>query len=184
MGVTHTTGPAALRLRQALEQLSKVKGQVGWFESAKYADGTPVAYVAAIQEFGDPSHNIPPRATIRPTCAAPRTVWAALAQAQARAVIRGEVSAVAMMDHIGMQAAGDISKAIATLTSPPLSEITIELRRRKRAGHAISGKTVGEAARATQAPGYQPGDAGAAENKPLVFSGILLATLTNTVEGA
>lgn len=184
MGVTHNTGPATLRLRVALEQLGKVKGQVGFFESAKYADGTPVAYVAAIQEFGDPEHGIPPRSFMRPTMASRQNVWRELAQSQARAVVRGEVSAVAMMDRIGLQAAGDISKTISQITSPPLSEVTIELRRRKRAGHAISGKTVGDAARAVSAEGYQQGDAGAAENKPLVFSGILLASLSHNVEGA
>lgn len=30
----------------------KVTSKVGWFEGAKYEDGTPVAYVASIQEFG------------------------------------------------------------------------------------------------------------------------------------
>lgn len=167
MGVTHTPGPAALRLRQALEQLSKVKGQVGWFDSAKYADGTPVAYVAAIQEFGDPAHNIPPRATIRPTCAARQPVWRELAQTWARRVIRGEVSAVAMMDRIGMQAAGDISKAISTLTSPPLKPETVKARLRKMKGGGVKRGAISITAA-----------------KPLVDSGVLLATLSHNVEGA
>ena len=27
-------------------------GKAGWFHTSRYADGTPVAYIAAIQEFG------------------------------------------------------------------------------------------------------------------------------------
>ena len=44
-------GPGIKKLVVALEK-SSIKAQVGWFPGAKYADGTPVAYVAAIQEFG------------------------------------------------------------------------------------------------------------------------------------
>lgn len=166
MGVTHQTGPAALRLRVALEQLGKVRGQVGWFESAKYADGTPVAYVAAIQEFGDPEHDIPPRSFVRTTQAARAPVWRELAQTWARRVIRGEVSAAAMMGRIGMQAAGDISKTISQINSPPLKPETVKARLRKLKGG-----------------GVRRGAISITAAKPLVDSGIMLATLSHNVEG-
>jgi hypothetical protein len=181
MGVTHRPGPAAAKLNAALKELDGVKGAVGWFETAKYADSTPVAYVACIQEFGD--GKIPPRPFMRPTMAAQQQVWADLARAWSRRVIRGEVSAIAMMDRVGLQAAGDISKTIANITTPPLSPVTIELRRRAREGDTINGRAVGEAAQAVQSGDAPGGNAGASENKPLVFSGIMLATLTHTVEG-
>ncbi len=49
------------RLQKALSAADKSDLQVGWFESAKYDDGTPVAGVAAIQEFGSAKNRIPPR---------------------------------------------------------------------------------------------------------------------------
>ena len=37
---------------KAMLAINKMQTKVGWGESAKYEDGTPVAYVAAIQEYG------------------------------------------------------------------------------------------------------------------------------------
>lgn len=180
MGVTHTPGPGLQRLHVALDQLAGVKGKVGWFESAKYADGTPVAYVATIQEFGHGA--IPPRPFMRPTTEAKRGAWRDIAARGAKAVLKGTVTGKAMMDTIGLQAAGDISKTISQITTPQLAPTTIELRRRARAGQTITGKTVGAAHKAVNAGATPRGDAGASENKPLVFTGILLATLTSAVE--
>jgi hypothetical protein len=44
-------GPGIKVLEKALK-ISGMKTSVGWFPGAKYQDGTPVAYVAAIQEYG------------------------------------------------------------------------------------------------------------------------------------
>lgn len=44
-------GPGIKTLKKGLE-ISGMKTSVGWFPGAKYQDGTPVAYVAAIQEHG------------------------------------------------------------------------------------------------------------------------------------
>ena len=50
---------------KAIEDLKKIDevAQVGWFENAKYPNGTLVAYVALIQENGasDGKTIIPPR---------------------------------------------------------------------------------------------------------------------------
>lgn len=58
------------RYQRRLEEiLRKVKGvkkvRVGFLENAKYPDGTQVALIAAIQDFGAPSRNIPPRPFFR-----------------------------------------------------------------------------------------------------------------------
>lgn len=39
-------------LRSRIKELDGKVAKAGWFESSKYEDGTPVAYVASIQEFG------------------------------------------------------------------------------------------------------------------------------------
>lgn len=50
---------AAKQVEAALN--SKAKLRVGFLENATYPDGTPVAFVAAVQNFGAPKVGIPPR---------------------------------------------------------------------------------------------------------------------------
>lgn len=54
------------RLEEILRKIKSVKKvRVGFLENAKYPDGTSVALIAAIQDFGAPSRNIPPRPFFR-----------------------------------------------------------------------------------------------------------------------
>lgn len=177
--VVRKPGPGAKKLQVLLEGLKTDKvGKVGWFETAKYQDGTPVAYVAAIQEFG--YGPIPPRPFFRPTITTSQAEWRAIAQSGARAILAGNATMEAVLDQIGLVAAGDVVKTISQIYNPPLSPITIELRRRRRAGNAISGRTVGDAAKATQSAFWSGGSGSA--YKPLNDSGYMIATLTHAVE--
>lgn len=181
------------RIMARLEHLpAELKGKevrVGWFESAVYEDGTPVAYVATIQEYGDPSHNIPPRPFLRTAIADRKSEWIALLRDGFKAVARDEMRAEAALDLVGLQAAGDIRKAITRVTSPPLSPITLLLRKWKRQGRAITGKTVGEAAAtiaAAKAPGasaaaMRSADTSGVPSAPLQDTGLMVATLTHSV---
>lgn len=114
------------RLVAALRELDGVQAKTGWFETAKYKDGTPVALVAAIHEFGAPGAGIPARPFMRPTVAEKREAWMRNLEAGATEVLRGNMSASAVLEAVAMRAAGDISKAISRVTSPPLSPITIK----------------------------------------------------------
>ena len=49
------------------EEFDGMVAQVGFPSGINYEDGTNVAYVATIQEFGAPEANIPPRPFMRPT---------------------------------------------------------------------------------------------------------------------
>lgn len=51
--------------------------KIGWFPSAQYEDGTSVAYVAAIQEFGAPEVKIPPRPFMQPSIQTHMPEWRA-----------------------------------------------------------------------------------------------------------
>lgn len=159
MKLQRTPGPARERLRVLIQGLGTMKGRVGWFESSKYPDGTPVAYIAAIHEFGYPGGNIPPRPTMRPTIEAQRHTWSTMFGQGAKAILAGNETPHTVMEKMGLLAAADIRKAIASLTSPPLKPETIKNRLRQRA----DGETVGGL------------------DKPLVFSRILLTTLTHQV---
>lgn len=156
-----------------LRELNGVETAVGWFENARYENGTPVAYVAAIQELGKHA-----RPFLRPTINEKSGDWAVLMGRGARAVLDHGESPESVLDKVGFQVEGDISKTISEIYAPPLSPITILLRYWRRQGRKITGRTVGEAARAIAQPGYvQP----AVSDKPLVDSGILLDTLTHQV---
>ncbi len=159
--VKRTSGPGGARLYNALKQIDSKVAKVGWFESSKYENGTPVAYIATIHEYGVPEKNIPMRPTMRPTMQAQRAQWASLAQAGFTGVFRGTETASTAMEKIGAKAAGDIRKAISQLHTPPLKVKTVKAR--------LRGKKQGRVVSLTIA-------------KPLVDSGMLLNTLTHTVE--
>ena len=67
-------------------------------------------------------------------------------------------------------------QAIAEVYAPPLSPITVLLRKWKKDGRTITGKTVGEAAAAIKA-GEDPGG----DDKPLNATGLLIASMHNAV---
>lgn len=50
--------------------------RVGFLEGATYPDGTTVAMVAAVQEFGSPANNIPPRPFMRTAIEQKKQRWA------------------------------------------------------------------------------------------------------------
>jgi hypothetical protein len=162
--VVRTKGPAYDPFVRALADIDKVTGKVGWFETAHYPDGgPPVALVAAVNEYGWPEHNIPPRLGMRATADAMHAVWTAWAFRESQRVLKGEITAAQAMESLTAKAAGDIRKHIATVTQPPLKVATVKAR--------LRGKDQGNVVSISAA-------------KPLVHTGHLLVTLTNIVEHA
>jgi hypothetical protein len=146
-------------LKVILNGLKDKSAKVGFFESAKYEDGTPVAYVATIQEFGAPSQSIPARPFMRPAIKENEKAWSSIAESGARAVLRGAATINDVMEAIGGRAASDIQTSITQVKTPALKDSTIAARLRKRS----DGKTVGNL------------------TKPLVDSGLMLASVTHLV---
>lgn len=145
------------QLKVILEGIQGKRGKVGWFESAKYPDGTPVAYVSAIQEFGYAAGGIPPRPFIRPTIRRELSAWKGIAAAVSKRVVDGLAQPADIMEAIGLKAATDIKKTINQISSPRLKPATIAARRRRNAN---------------------------ATDKPLIDTGHMYETLTNIVEDA
>lgn len=160
MKVVRVVEPAGRQLEIALKNLEGKVGKVGWFEKSKYENGTPVAYVATIQEYGYSPRNIPPRPFMRPTIVEKQNEWRAIAESGARAVLKNTKTVADVMEGIGLKAAGDIRKKISAIFAPPLSPKTIEARLRRRADKKTMGLLT----------------------KPLIDTGIMFGTLTNTVE--
>lgn len=159
--VRRVPGPAAGPLQRAVRSLEDIVGKVGWFQTAHYKDGTSVAYVAAIHEFGVPEKNIPPRLGMRATADEKRAKWAGVAEQSAKQILAGNMTPWEGMERLGLVAAGDVRKHITEVTQPPLKVATVKAR--------LAGKRQGNVVSVTIA-------------KPLVRIGELLGSLTNTVE--
>jgi hypothetical protein len=130
--VKRTPGPGAVNLEKALRDLERLQAEVGWNASSRYEDGTPVAYVATIQEFGSPQQGIESRSFQRTTLDAKQAEYAELMGKGGRAVFAGKLSARKMLDSMGLQVAGDMRKKIADGSFKALADSTIAARARRR----------------------------------------------------
>lgn len=158
--VKRTSGPGEKQLQLALRNLDKKVGKVGWFSSAVYEGGPPVAYVATIQEYGYAGKNIPPRPFMRPTVVKYRKKWGVLAGKYAEAIAKGQKTVSDMMEGLGQTARGNIQQTISEVFEPELKKKTVQARKNRKTDK----KTVGNL------------------TKPLIDTGLMLATVTNTVE--
>ena len=167
------------RLAASIAELPKKRAAVGFFDTAVYPDGTPVAYVATIQEFGH--GKIPPRSFMRSTISEQREAWQNTLAQGARRVLADKLTVDQMLEAFGMKAAGQIKEKIASIMAPALSPITLELRALKKQGVKISAKTVGIAAQDYALDGLSSA-ASAVSNKPLVDTGYLISSVDSKVE--
>lgn len=111
------------------DKLMTARGvKVGFLENAKYPDGKPVALIAAIQEFGAPNKNIPPRPYFRGMIAEKRNEWPL---AIARLFIANKYDARATLAQTGAAIKGQLQEAISKFAGTPLSPRTIAKK-----GHA------------------------------------------------
>lgn len=161
MPVTKTVNKEAMRALDGVVAMGRVEGKVGWFDSARYSNGVPVALVAAVNEFGWPEHNIPPRLGMRATAEASKGPWQNVSATAAKRVAKGTLSPFEAMDLITQVAAGDVRKHITEVRSPPLAVNTVKAR--------LAGKKQGRVVSISI-------------SKPLVASGLLLNTLTGKAE--
>lgn len=146
-------------LRQTVKALDGSQSKVGWFPSAVYEGGAPVAGVAYVQEFGSPSRGIPPRLGMRNTATEKRQEWAKTAETISRAAAQGKIAPGQVMEAVALAAEGAVRETITKVTSPALKQATIDARKRRLAnGGAGAQASIG---------------------KPLVDTGILLNTLTS-----
>lgn len=128
-----TKKPGKLELfERAAKEFDQLAAYAGWFSSAKYPNGTPVAYIATVHEFGDPASGIPSRSFQRPTVTANQQAWSKLLAAGARKALKGETTARKVLDALGLQVAGDIRTAIARGNFQELKESTKRARARRR----------------------------------------------------
>lgn len=131
---TRANGPAGGydALRKRIADIKALQAEAGWFSSSVYPDGTPAAYVATVHEFGVPEKNIPSRSFWRVAQEKYGQGWAVLMGKGALRVMEGKMTAQAMYDALGVQAAGDIRETLARGTYQKLADATVAARARKR----------------------------------------------------
>ncbi len=172
-------------LKSRVLELDRLSVFVGWLESAVYDDSTPVAGVAAVQEYGAPSRGIPPRPFLRPTEDEKMKDWKAIIEWGAKAILKGTMTAKDVMNVLGSKMVGDIKGAITDISGPELSPITIALRKiRNDDKYKIGGKLVGAVAGAIADGKTGPGELGDQSfgNKDILReTGYMIATLTHEV---
>lgn len=162
-----------------LKELEKYSTRVGWFEDKTYEDGTPVAYIASIQEFGHGA--IPARPFMRPAYENNREKWRKIAEDSAKKVLDGTMTAKASMDLLGVVAQEDIADAIIAVNAPPLSPLTILARKyRKVVGSKIPGAaTLGALDKLLKSG---KADLSGVSTKPLQDTGQMLADVSFITE--
>ncbi|MCJ2136650.1 hypothetical protein MKK69_21810, partial [Methylobacterium sp. J-026] len=124
MAVTVTGGDKLeARLKEMASDLRRASTvEVGWLDGATYPDGTPVALVALINEFGNAAHGQPPRPAIRNTIAVNATEWQAKFAVLLTANSYDTDKALALMGEI---IKGDLQQAITEYSGPPLKPSTV-----------------------------------------------------------
>lgn len=141
-------------LAKQVEMLGRLKAEVGWQDTAKYPDGTPVALVAQTHEYGSPARRIPPRPMVRPTILAEKNTWSGAMGQGVKAVMQGTRTPLQVMQAIGELAAGDVRLAITQINGPTLATSTKMARKRR----------------------------GLETEKPLQATGLMLASCTSIVK--
>lgn len=144
------------RLKQAQSIKNKVV-KVGVVEHQHYDDDTPVAFVASVHEYGTHDEHIKPRPFFRPTIAENKSDWE---NTIIRAIVNGG-NGEQILETVGMIAAGQVQKTIASIDSPRLATSTLIARNRKRHKNGRKPKAI--------------------SIKPLEDSGLMMASITYKV---
>lgn len=147
-------------LKKKLADFQAAKGKVariGVIAEQHYDDKTPVAYVAAIHEYGSPQNNIPARPFFRPTISDKKSEWG---KTMAKLLKQGK-NTEDVLALTGQVAAADVVKTISELDSPPLALSTKIARNRKAHQGGKKPKAI--------------------SIKPLVDTGLLISSITSDV---
>ncbi len=127
--------------------------RVGFLENAKYPDGTPVAMIAAIHNFGAPRAGIPPRPFFTNMILAKKAEWP---KAMGDLLIANDFHVYPALRLTGEAIAGQLRESIVKTNAPPLKPETIV----RKGG--------------TRDMKYNPGDPKTFAAKPLVHTGHML----------
>lgn len=108
------------RLSAAVDKAAAV--DVGFMDGSTDASGTLNALKAALNEYGVPSRNQPPRPFFRNTIAKRAEAWG---HNLGVALVAKDFDAKAALELVGEGVVGDVQQGINELWSPPLAPSTV-----------------------------------------------------------
>ena len=94
--------------------------------AGQYEDGTPLAVIGAVHEFGSANGHIPERSFLRVPLRSNQAIFGKIMGNGLRDVVDGTSSMRSLMDQIGARAAAVSQEAIAAGISPPNSPSTVK----------------------------------------------------------
>lgn len=151
--------------------------RVGFMADATYPNGTLIAMVAAIQNYGAPRRKIPARPFFSNMVRDKSPGWPSAIRKNLKT---NNYDTELALKAMGLGIESQLRDAIINTNSPPLSPITVMLRgmRANDSSLKVTGRTVGIAAARVRAGKTNYG----ASTKPLVDSGDMLNAVTSNVK--
>lgn len=124
MAKVNISGGQALEaaLKKAAAKVRRGTVRVGFLEGATYPDGTPVAMVAATQNFGEPAAGIPPRPFFSNMVADKSPGWG---DSMVRILKENGGDTTNALGKMGASIAGQLRQSIRDTNTPPLAPATI-----------------------------------------------------------
>lgn len=113
-------GPALAKIERKLQSATKLR--VGFLEGATYPDGTPVALIAAIHDFGAPAAGIPPRPFFRGMIKDKHSEWPRVIIA---ALKTSDNDMSTALNIVGEHVRGQLQDAIRNFSGVPLKPKTV-----------------------------------------------------------
>jgi len=176
-------GESGKLLESALKKLQDKICKVGWIEKSKYPstkyqkNPAFVAEVVVSNEFGNPSKNVPARPFMRPTIVREENAWKKIGSDGAKKLLKNQLKLEDILDAIGAKSSADIKKTISQIWSPSLKLSTIRNRISKYSESPDLAQSTRKS-RKEKLKKFVP----AGLYKPLIDTGLMLATLTYKVE--
>lgn len=146
--------------------------RVGFLEGATEEDGTPVAMIAAIQNFGAPSKGIPPRPFFSNMVKKESGSWGGDLATVLKA---SDMDAKRALTLFGHHVEGQLTQAILDTNDPPNSPVTNLLKQR----FPMGGQTFDDV---LQARSDVAAGATAPAGKPLIQSGSMIRAVASDVK--
>lgn len=153
---------AKLRLRAAVD---KKYTKVGIPGTAKEPEGTPLALIGLVNEFGSPSKGIPERPSLIPATRKGKTDFVRLNKRNLQGILREKTTLDKSLSQLGAMAVGKVQKEILNGNFVPLKPATIAARKRRLSAGYVN---------ALSAAQGKP----VALDKPLVDTGNFIAAFT------
>lgn len=161
-------------LQAKLQEIMKKVGnmpevKVGFLEGSTYPDGTPVAQVAATQNYGSPAMKIPARPFFTNMIKAKSPKWGANLE---RIAIANDYDMQKSMEKMGEAIGSQLVDSIVATRQPPLSPVTLMLRKMRRENQdlVVNAAVVAEARRRVADGESYSGES----TKPLVDTKVML----------